>query len=127
MATHIEDVSGRTTNENTTPPLQHTNGSYPPLEKDFTPNGTQSSFLSRPNLPSPKSTTHSSPGRSPPTNLPADHNPQDALHRIRTAGSISISPELFEKLYLGPETRTHGDLRKTFANPTPMYVCFLIP
>ena len=43
-----------------------------------------------------------------------------ALNRIRTAGSISMSPELFEKLYLSPENRVKGDLRKTFGNPTPM-------
>lgn len=50
-----------------------------------------------------------------------------ALHRIRTAGSISISPELFEKLYLSPQNAVKGDLRKTFGNPTPVaLVGFLI-
>jgi hypothetical protein len=44
----------------------------------------------------------------------------EALKRIRTAGTISISPELFEKLYLSPENRVKGELRKTFANPTPL-------
>lgn len=49
------------------------------------------------------------------------HEDQDtALKRIQTAGSISISPELFEKIYLSPENRIKGDLRKTFGNPTPM-------
>lgn len=43
-----------------------------------------------------------------------------ALRKIRTAGSISISPDLFEKLYLSPETRVKGELRKTFGNPTPI-------
>lgn len=43
-----------------------------------------------------------------------------ALNRIRTAGSISISPELFEKLYLSPENKVAGELRKTFGNPTPI-------
>ena len=43
-----------------------------------------------------------------------------ALRKIRTAGSISITPELFEKLYLSPQNRVSGDLRTTFANPTPM-------
>jgi uncharacterized protein len=43
-----------------------------------------------------------------------------ALRKIRTAGSISISPDLFEKLYLSPENRVKGDLRKTFGNPTPI-------
>jgi hypothetical protein len=43
-----------------------------------------------------------------------------ALKRIRTAGSISISPELFEKIYLSPQNAVKGDLRKTFGNPTPV-------
>jgi hypothetical protein len=43
-----------------------------------------------------------------------------ALKRIRTAGSISISPELFEKIYLSPQNTVKGDLRKTFGNPTPV-------
>ncbi len=48
------------------------------------------------------------------------HDSGAALQRIRTAGSISISPELFEKLYLSPENKVSGELRKTFGNPTPM-------
>ena len=46
----------------------------------------------------------------------------DAIKRIRTAGSISISPELFEKIYLSPQIQVKGDLRKTFGNPTPLLV-----
>ena len=45
---------------------------------------------------------------------------EDALHRVRTAGSIAIPPELFEKMYLSPQTPVKGDLRQTFANPTPL-------
>lgn len=45
---------------------------------------------------------------------------QDALHHVRTAGTISISPELFEQMYLSPENRVKGELRKTFGNPTPI-------
>ena len=52
----------------------------------------------------------------------ANDSSGDALERVRTAGSISIPPELFEKLYLSPENRVKGDLRKTFGNPTPLYV-----
>ena len=49
------------------------------------------------------------------------HEDKDhALEKIRTAGSISISPELFEKIYLSPQNRVHGDIRRTFGNPTPM-------
>ena len=46
----------------------------------------------------------------------------DAIQKIRTAGTISISPELFEKLYLDPRDAASpkGELRQTFANPTPV-------
>ena len=80
------------------------NGSIDPLEKDFSThdshgytNGANSTHLSDPNM---------------------DHGA--ALNRLRTAGSISISPELFEKLYLSPQNNVKGDLRKTFGNPTPL-------
>ena len=43
-----------------------------------------------------------------------------ALQKIRTARSVSIPPELFEKLYLSPQNVVKGDLRKTFGNPTPL-------
>lgn len=45
---------------------------------------------------------------------------ETALKKIRTAGSISISPELFEKIYLSPQNKVKGDIRRTFGNPTPM-------
>jgi hypothetical protein len=32
-----------------------------------------------------------------------------ALQKIRAAASISIFPELFEKLYLSPENRVRGE------------------
>lgn len=44
----------------------------------------------------------------------------DALHQVRTAGSVIMSPELFEKLYLAPKTDVKGHLRSTFGNPTPV-------
>ncbi|KAK5737254.1 hypothetical protein LTR17_006866 [Elasticomyces elasticus] len=49
-----------------------------------------------------------------------DMDTDDALRRIRTTGSLSISPELFEKIYLSPQNKISGDLRKTFGNPTPL-------
>ncbi|KAJ4291634.1 hypothetical protein N0V90_009529 [Kalmusia sp. IMI 367209] len=59
--------------------------------------------------------------------LDVTHDSQTALKKIQTAGSISITPELFEKLYLSPQTKVHGDLRRTVANPTPLaLVGFLI-
>jgi len=43
-----------------------------------------------------------------------------ALHRLRSSNTVTMSPELFEKLYLQPMGSVKGDLRKTFGNPTPL-------
>ncbi|KAI9701415.1 MAG: hypothetical protein M1820_006506 [Bogoriella megaspora] len=51
-----------------------------------------------------------------------DHAEQ-ALQRVKTSGSITIDPELFERLYLNPEVKVKGQLRRTFANPTPLALC----
>jgi hypothetical protein len=53
-------------------------------------------------------------------------SPEDALKHIQRTGSISMSPELFEKFYLSPQNKVSGDLRKTFANPTPLAVLGLV-
>jgi succinate-acetate transporter protein len=45
---------------------------------------------------------------------------EEAMQKIRTANSISISPELFEKMYLNPHNEVKGGLRATFGNPTPL-------
>ncbi|KAF8849850.1 hypothetical protein BDZ45DRAFT_219427 [Acephala macrosclerotiorum] len=42
------------------------------------------------------------------------------LHQMKSSGQMTISPELFEKLYLTPKTAPVGDFRKRFANPTPL-------
>ncbi|KAE8452458.1 hypothetical protein EG329_000360 [Mollisiaceae sp. DMI_Dod_QoI] len=58
------------------------------------------------------------PGRSRPTKDHANSISNGApLQRVQT---LSMSPELFEKLYLSPENAVKGDLRKTFGNPTPL-------
>ena len=49
----------------------------------------------------------------------------DVIHHTRTAQSVNIPAEVFEKLYLSPKTHVKGQLRKTFGNPTPVYV--LVP
>lgn len=36
------------------------------------------------------------------------------------AKTITLSSEQFERLYLNPKSANNGDLRKTFANPTPL-------
>jgi len=48
------------------------------------------------------------------------HDPDTALRRLRTAGSISITPELFEKIYLSPKNQVSNNIRSTFGNPTPL-------
>ncbi|KAH8900134.1 hypothetical protein GQ53DRAFT_869462 [Thozetella sp. PMI_491] len=48
------------------------------------------------------------------------HHEEEAIQRIRTAASVNISAELFEKLYLSPKNVVKGELRKTFGNPTPI-------
>ncbi|PTU21808.1 hypothetical protein P175DRAFT_0508722 [Aspergillus ochraceoroseus IBT 24754] len=62
---------------------------------------------------------------------PTDHDDQylgpqetrsSAIHRIRTAGNVSISPELFEKLYLNPKIPVAGNLRQVLGNPTPIAI-----
>lgn len=55
----------------------------------------------------------------------------EPLEQLRTSNTVIMSPELFEKLYLGPKNSVKGDLRKTFGNPTPLglvgYVVALTP
>ncbi|KAL8825587.1 MAG: hypothetical protein Q9191_004320 [Dirinaria sp. TL-2023a] len=85
----------------------HASSDDVPLEKDFS------------NHQGNVNGTTSMQGRNP-YDLNANDHPESALKRMRTAGSISISPELFEKLYLSPENRVKGELRKTFGNPTPL-------
>ena len=50
-----------------------------------------------------------------------DKDNHEYLSRMETAGSVVMTKELFEKLYLSPQTKVSGDLRKTFGNPTPLY------
>lgn len=54
--------------------------------------------------------------------LDRNEDSDTALRKIRTAGSISISPELFEKIYLSPKNRVSGDIRSKFGNPTPLCI-----
>ena len=49
------------------------------------------------------------------------------LSKTQTLGGMTISPELFEKLYLTPKVPHVGDYNKRFANPTPLgFVGFVI-
>ena len=49
-----------------------------------------------------------------------EHSSDEALNKIRTANTVTMTPELFEKLYLNPQQKVTGDLRTTFGNPTPI-------
>ncbi|QKX59530.1 uncharacterized protein TRUGW13939_06664 [Talaromyces rugulosus] len=48
------------------------------------------------------------------------------MDRVQTAASVTIPSELFEKMYLNPETSVKGQLRKTLGNPTPVGLMGLI-
>ncbi|KIX07095.1 uncharacterized protein Z518_05072 [Rhinocladiella mackenziei CBS 650.93] len=52
-----------------------------------------------------------------------DYDRDTAIHRLRTAGSITITPELFEKIYLSPKNQVSNNLRSTVGNPTPLALC----
>lgn len=88
-------------NQNLTPPSPGA-----PLERDFSRNMSNASYTNG------YDSFHQ--------HLDSSHDSETALRKIHTAGSISITPDLFEKLYLSPQNRVKGDLRKTFGNPTPL-------
>lgn len=44
----------------------------------------------------------------------------DDFARNALTNTVTLSPEAFERLYLGPKTQVSGQLRSTFANPTPI-------
>lgn len=50
----------------------------------------------------------------------SDDSREETLRKIRTADSIAIPRDVFEKLYLSPQQPATGHLRKTFGNPTPV-------
>jgi hypothetical protein len=44
----------------------------------------------------------------------------DMLEATRQQTNMTISPELFEQLYLSPKNKVKGELRQTVGNPTPI-------
>jgi len=107
MATHTDTYRAAQNNES----LTAGGASSPdePVEKDFG-NGEPGDALSKGPQSSVSAAYH----------LDNDMDPDHALSRIKTTGSLSISPELFEKIYLSPQNKVAGELRKTFGNPTPL-------
>ncbi|ETI29486.1 hypothetical protein G647_01939 [Cladophialophora carrionii CBS 160.54] len=58
--------------------------------------------------------------------IEGDYEKPKLTHTI-SSGAVSMSPELFEKLYLTPKTPHAGDNIRRFANPTPLgFVGFVI-
>ncbi|KAH7385113.1 GPR1/FUN34/yaaH family-domain-containing protein [Cadophora sp. MPI-SDFR-AT-0126] len=53
-------------------------------------------------------------------NIKPTHQEIDNLNRYATHTSVAIPMDVYEKMYLNPETRVKGQLRNTFANPTPL-------
>lgn len=51
-------------------------------------------------------------------NGPNGYDHAAMLERVRTSGSVTIPPEMFEQMFLSPQNRVKGDLRQTFGNPT---------
>lgn len=48
------------------------------------------------------------------------NGPSAPAMRQMTTESIPVPKEMLEAMYLNPATRVKGQLRKTFANPTPL-------
>jgi hypothetical protein len=63
---------------------------------------------------------NSNGARSGQYDLKPEETRESALRKIGTAGSLSISADLFEKIYLSPKNHVHGDLRSILGNPTPL-------
>ena len=78
------------------------------------------------NDPSPEEIQHVTTKSSDFEQLAAN-NGFGGNHLTQTQTGVTISPELFEKLYLTPKVPHVGDAYKRFANPTPMgFVGFVI-
>jgi len=52
--------------------------------------------------------------------LSREQTHESTMERIRSAGLLTISPEVFEKLYLQPQVPVKGELRNIVGNPTPL-------
>jgi hypothetical protein len=63
-----------------------------------------------------EATTTTTTGPTNGTGLVDDE--EKGLHRTQTG--VTMSPELFEKLYLTPKVPRVGDYNKRFANPTAL-------
>ena len=67
----------------------------------------------QPNPQPPETMSHAS----------SEHDLEKGPH-LEKVGTVVLTPEMFEKLYLQPQTRVTGNLRTTFGNPTPVSVLY---
>lgn len=50
------------------------------------------------------------------------HFDSEEKFRYELAKTVTLAPELYERLFISPKTQVSGSLRKTFGNPTPVGV-----
>lgn len=50
------------------------------------------------------------------------HFDSEEKFRLELAKTVTLTPELYERLFISPKTQVSGDLRTTFGNPTPIGV-----
>lgn len=53
---------------------------------------------------------------------PNAHYDSEEKLRYELAKTVTLTPELYERLFLSPKTQVAGDLRSRFGNPTPVGV-----
>lgn len=49
-----------------------------------------------------------------------DDMPREEKLRNMLTNTMTLSPDMFERMYLAPKGQVNGELRRTFANPTPI-------
>jgi hypothetical protein len=57
-----------------------------------------------------------------PTRTADTHFDNEEKLRYELAKTVTLTPELYEKLFISPKTQVAGSLRSTFGNPTPIGV-----
>jgi hypothetical protein len=57
-----------------------------------------------------------------PTRTADTHFDNEEKLRYELAKTVTLTPELYEKLFISPKTQVSGSLRSTFGNPTPIGV-----
>jgi hypothetical protein len=57
-----------------------------------------------------------------PTRTHDTHIDNEEKLRYELAKTVTLTPELYERLFISPKTQVKGDLRNTFGNPTPIGV-----